>query len=285
MTASFFCFKSLKQVGTNYFSNLNRGKFILNCLRIKQHKKLNKMKKLKLGLLVVFAVVSVTSCKKGGVFCYKGNGNIVTEVRNVTGFTEVSLGLAADVIYTQSDDYFVSIEASDNLMEFIETDVQGSELEIDFKKNKCYNSKEPITITISSPNINALAISGSGSITSKNKLTTNTLKVSISGSGDMELDSLDLNQFNASISGSGELTAASVEDVDNQDISISGSGSINFLNMPTLNSDISVSGSGNCDVNVLNTLKVDISGSGNVRYKGNPAVTSNTSGSGSIKPY
>lgn len=243
------------------------------------------MKNLKLGLLVIFAVGAITSCKKGGVFCYKGNGNTVTEIRDVTGFSEISLELAADVVYTQSDDYLVSIEASDNLMEFIETEVNGSVLEIDFKKSKCYNSKEPIKITIASPNMNGLSISGSGSITSKNMITSNSMKVVISGSGNMNLDSLNVSELNSVISGSGKFTASSHTELDAQDITISGSGSVDYLNLPTLTSDITVSGSGNCDVNVIDALKVDISGSGNVRYKGTPTVTSTTSGSGSIRPY
>jgi len=264
---------------------VNRGKLILNCLEIKKHIKLNKMKNLKLGLLIVFAAVATVSCEKGGVFCYKGNGIAATEVRSVSGFSEINLGLPADLIYTQSDHYSVTIEASENLMKFIETELHGSILEIDFIKNKCFNSKEPITILISSPNMNGLTVSGSGSIQSKNSLTSNLLKIVVSGSGNMSLDSLNVNNLNSVISGSGKLTASSFTNVITQDVQISGSGSVSFLNMPTLTSDITVSGSGNCDVNVINALSVDISGSGSVRYKGTPTVNSNVSGSGSIKPY
>jgi len=243
------------------------------------------MKRLKLVLLIGVALVVITSCKKEGVFCYKGNGNTTTEVRSINGFSEISLGLAADLVYTQSDDYSVTIEASENLIEFIETELHGSILEIDFKKNECFNSKEPITILISSPNMDGLTVSGSGSIQSKNSLTSNSLKIVVSGSGDISLDSLNVNNLNSVISGSGKLTASSVTNVIKQDVQISGSGSVRFLNMPTLTSDITVSGSGNCDVNVINVLSVDISGSGSVRYKGAPTVNSNVSGSGSIKPY
>lgn len=243
------------------------------------------MKKLKLGLVIVFALTALNSCKKGGVFCYKGNGDVTTEIRELNNFNEISLELAAEVIYIQSDESRISIEASSNLMQFIETDIQNSVLEIDFKKDKCYNSKEPLLITVYSPNIKGLSISGSGSIKSHQLLTADALSISISGSGNINLDSINIVQLKASISGSGKLTASSNNTLDSQDITVSGSGSINFLNVPTLTSNISVSGSGNCDVHVLNSLKIDVSGSGNTRYKGTPSVTTNISGSGSVRPY
>ena len=243
------------------------------------------MKNLKLGVLVIFGALAVTSCKKDGLFCKKGSGTMVTEERAVSGFSEINLELNADLIYIQSDTYSVTIEASENLMKFIETDLKGTVLDIDFKNGKCYNIKKSITITISSPNINGFTVSGSGSITSKHQLTTNELEVKVSGSGEMYLDSLNINELNSIVSGSGKLTASSSSDVTTQTIKISGSGSVDYLNMPTLSSHVKVSGSGNCDVNAINTLDVTISGSGSVRYKGTPIITTTVSGSGSIKVY
>ncbi len=243
------------------------------------------MKNLKLGVLVIFGALALTSCKKDGLFCKKGNGTIVTEERTVSGFSEISLGLNADLIYTQSDEYSVTIEASENLMKYIETDLKGSVLDIDFKNGKCFNIKKSIAITISSPYMNRFKVSGSGSITSKRLLTTNELDVKVSGSGKMYLDSLNINELNSVISGSGDITAASINEVTTQTVKISGSGSVDYLDMPTLSSHVKVSGSGNCDVNAINSLNVNISGSGSVRYKGTPTISSTVSGSGSIKVY
>lgn len=240
------------------------------------------MKTVKLGVLGLIVALSLGSCKKGGVFCYSGNGNETTETRNVNDFTKIDLGLAAELVYVQSDNYSVQIDASENLMEFIKTDVKVNTLTIDFKNNKCYKEKNPIKIYISSPTIKGISISGSGTVTSKNKLTSNDLDLNIGGSGDMFLDSQNLD---VKISGSGELEANGINTIESEKISISGSGKMNLFDLPALTSDVSVSGSGNCDVNVTNSLKVDISGSGNVRYKGVPTVKSNVSGSGSVSPY
>lgn len=243
------------------------------------------MKTIKLGVLGLIVALSLGSCKKGGVFCYSGNGTETTETRIVNDFSKIDLGLPAELIYTQADNYSVQIEASENLLEFIKTDVKLNTLRIDFKNNKCYKEKNPIKIYVSSPTIKGFSISGSGTVTSKNKLTSNDLDLNISGSGDMFLDSLDIQNLDVKISGSGELDANGINTIESEKISISGSGKMNLFNLPALSSDVSVSGSGNCDVNVTNTLTVDISGSGNLRYKGTPTVKSNVSGSGSISPF
>jgi hypothetical protein len=243
------------------------------------------MKTVKLGVLGLIVALSLGSCKKGGVFCYSGNGTETTETRDVNDFTKIDLGLPAELVYVQSDNYSVQIEASENLMEFIKTDVKSNTLTIEFKKNKCYKEKNPIKIYISSPTIKGISISGSGTVTSKNKLTSNDLDLNISGSGDMFLDSLDIQNLDVKISGSGELEANGFNTIESEKISISGSGKMNLFDLPALTSDVNVSGSGNCDVNVINSLKVDISGSGNVRYKGVPTVKSNVSGSGNVSAF
>ncbi len=88
------------------------------------------MKNIKLSILTIIIATSFSSCKKGGVFCYKGNGELVTEERIHTGFTEISLESTGDLFVEQGSDYSVEIETSENLMDIIETKVKGSTLEI-----------------------------------------------------------------------------------------------------------------------------------------------------------
>lgn len=243
------------------------------------------MKTIKFGIIICAAMVSMTACKKGGVFCHKANGNVVTEERSHTDFTDISVELAADLYIEQSTDYSVKIEASDNLQEIIETKVKGSTLEIDLKKGKCIKNNHEIKVYVTLPTLNGVAISGSGDVYIPNKLESDNLDISISGSGNLWLDSLDVNNLETSISGSGDFYLAGVDTAYSQEISISGSGEIHSFDMPVKHSDIRISGSGECEVNATETLKVNISGSGDIIYKGNPIVDQNISGSGSVKHF
>ena len=231
------------------------------------------------------AFLTITSCKKGGVFCYKADNDIVTDNRELTDFTKIDLGLNASVFVEQGDVFNVAVETSKNLLDIIETTVSENTLKIDLKKGKCIKNNFDIIIHITMPTLRNVAISGSGNLYVLKSFTTTELDISVSGSGNIEMDSLTVQQLNTSISGSGKLFLRGEDTVETHSIKISGSGKAKTIGLPTTNSNITVSGSGNCDVYAIENLDVIISGSGNIKYKGDPTITQAISGSGTIKPY
>ncbi|MCG8574486.1 MAG: DUF2807 domain-containing protein [Flavobacteriales bacterium] len=243
------------------------------------------MKTIKITILAVLLGAGFTSCKKGGVFCYKNDGDSITETRSLSDFDEVALSMSSTVNIVQGPESKVTITASENVMEIIETKVKGDVLEIDVKKGKCLKGKNDIIFDVETPNLEGIIISGSGDVNVKNKLITNALDVVISGSGDVDLDSLQTNSMSTTISGSGELDVRTIAAMNHHDIVISGSGEIHAFYAEALECEVDISGSGDCNVNVINNLIATISGSGDVVYKGTPKVESTVSGSGSIRPF
>ncbi len=262
------------------------------------------MRTIKFGILAVSLVV-FSSCKKGNVFCTNGDGNSITQERNHVDFNAISIEMGADIFIHQGEKYNVQIEASENLQELIETEVNGTELIIDLEKNKCIRSNEKVKIYITLPDLEEvdlrgsgniylnnemildeldMSISGSGSVFAQNSLELDNLELNISGSGDLDLDKLDVNRIDIGISGSGRANLLSVDTANFQTTSISGSGGLQTAGFPVKDLELVVSGSGNCEVNAIEKLDVVVSGSGDVRYKGNPIITQQVSGSGSIKP-
>ena len=98
--------------------------------------------------------------------------------------------------------------------------------------------------------------------------------------GQVLLDQLTADRFDARISGLGGIQV--VGDVEVQSIVISGSG--NYLAEKLISdfSDIKVTGSGNGTVTVNDELSVAISGSGTVSYSGYPDIYKRITGSGKI---
>jgi hypothetical protein len=243
------------------------------------------MKIIKTTLMICVVVLVASACKKGGIFCYQADGNEVTEERTHSGFSKIALEIAADLYVTQGDEYGVNIEASENLMEIIETKVSGTTLVIDLKKGKCIKNDHSIKVYITLPELKELNVSGSGDIFVPNKLITDELELDISGSGRVEMDSLFVNHIETKISGSGEIILVAMDTVETEKIDISGSGEIRAFDVLAKTVDIRVSGSGECQVHAIETLEVDISGSGDVTYKGNPIIDQRISGSGTLKPF
>lgn len=237
---------------------------------------------------IIFAAIilsAATACKKNGVFCYNGNGNIITEQRQVSSFDEIELSIGADVQIKQASTYSVSVTTSENLMSIIKTEVNGNTLCIETKSNKCIRHSDEIDVYVTMPDISKIKLSGSGNITCASAINVNEIDLTISGSGNIILDSLMASTCNMTISGSGNMELNGVGAGSNQKINISGSGNINSLNHTFNVVDVSISGSGSASVWATSTLKTNISGSGDVIYKGNPIVTSSNSGSGTVRPY
>lgn len=242
------------------------------------------MKTIKISTLIIL-VALISSCKKGGVFCHKADGNITTEVREVSNFSKIALSDFGNLYVEQADEYSVIVETSSNIQDIIITEVSGNTLEIKTKKRKCIKNNASLDVYVTAPNISALTISGSGNIYAPNYIQTSSMDLTVSGSGGIQIDSLETASLDAVISGSGSITAYGLGTASSQKATISGSGSINTLNLPVNDADVQISGSGSCSLYTIQSLDASISGSGDIIYKGTPIITTNISGSGNVRPY
>jgi uncharacterized protein YfiM (DUF2279 family) len=78
-----------------------------------------------------------------------GSGNVVSEKRNVADFKAIEVGGVFEVEVVAQKEFSVEIEADDNLLQFIKTEVNGETLEI--KTVQRFSTKNPIRLRISAP--------------------------------------------------------------------------------------------------------------------------------------
>lgn len=206
------------------------------------------------------------------------------ETRNVSGFTNVALSIAADIYLSQTNEFKVEVEAPADYLEEIETIVDGDVLKIKKKSNFSFDfGNKKVKIFISMPKITGLSISGSGDILAQTAIKAEDLKVKISGSGDVKIDNLSVKNLEMSISGSGDIFMAGPDVAESASYTISGSGDISNEGLQCKKVEIQVSGSGDVKVWAVDELKSRVSGSGDVYYKGRPIIDSKSSGSGGIQ--
>jgi hypothetical protein len=228
-------------------------------------------------ILAVFILAGFSSCRK-----VSGEGPIITETRNETGFSGVAISIPADVVYKQSATYKVEIKAQRNIIDLIESPVVNGELRLRFKHNVNLRSYDKVIVTISSPDIYSLSLSGSGRLDVSDPIITPRMRLALSGSANVNIDSLkSAGRIETVVSGSGNVSIRSGSSLQT-DILVSGSGKINMEGVVANNADVSISGSGDVRSNAQQNLKVRISGSGSLYYRGTPSITSNISGSGKV---
>ncbi|MBC7829627.1 MAG: DUF2807 domain-containing protein [Chitinophagaceae bacterium] len=230
----------------------------------------------------VIVVLFLSSCNFIGGKRVEGSGNVTTQDRSVTGFSAIHSSGFFDVYLSAGASQSVRIEGDDNLHSYVETRLDGSELEIDTKDGYNLRPSKGIKIYITSPDFTRVRLSGSGDIVSQNQISgKDKIELSVSGSGNIKVN-LNAPAVESEMSGSGDINLSG--EAKKFEGKLSGSGNIRAMDLKTEETSIRISGSGNADVFASAKLDVRVTGSGDVRYRGGvEQVTSNITGSGSVK--
>lgn len=235
----------------------------------------------KLTSLLVLIILSTQLSAQMHSKKIKGNGTITTTTRSVANYDKIGVGGSFYVTLVKGKEGNITIKADENLLEYIETEVENGSLKINTKKGYQIQTNKKIEITIPFEEIEAVSLAGSGNINSDATINTNTLKLSLAGSGDLTLK-VETESVNTNIAGSGNMNLKG--ETTNLTCSIAGSGNVNAYDLKSDISTIKIAGSGNANLNAENEIHGSSVGSGNIYYSGNPTIVKVKSvGSGSVK--
>lgn len=203
-----------------------------------------------------------------GIGGERGSGLIDTETRKVSGFDSIDLDYPAEVIIKQGAAESLTIEAEDNLLPQLTSEVRNGTLHIengerDFDKR--VNPTKMVRITITVKELREVDFSTAGTLTIDG-LKGDTLSIFLSGAGDVTLNNLELDELTASLSGAGEFSASGT--VTDLTLTISGFGSFDSPNLATQTADVRISGAGSATLRVEERLDASISGAGDVKQAG-----------------
>ncbi|GAB4321733.1 MAG: head GIN domain-containing protein [Candidatus Zixiibacteriota bacterium] len=207
-----------------------------------------------------------------------GSGNIISEMRELPVFTSVRVEMTATVIVGLADSQSAEVSVDDNVMEYVETLVDGSTLVIRLSDDVDLSGYN-LDIAVLATDLNTLACPGTATIRSSSEIELDALRVTIEGVGTVVLD-LDVDQLESLVSGFGTLDYAGT--AAQHLISISGTGTVSAYRLASAACNVTIGGSGTVLVTVIDDLDVTIGGSGTVFYKGNPEITQLIEGSGQI---
>jgi hypothetical protein len=213
----------------------------------------------------------------------KGSGLVTTEVREVSGFTGVTLSEKGDLYIEVGEREELIIEAEDNLQEYLLGEVENHTLRIyKLPENMTLETSHPITYYLTVRALDNLVVQNSGDVFIS-ELAGEGLSLHITGSGSVFINDLKVNMLNAELTSSGRLEIASGMIVT-QSIHLSSSGSYDGANVESEDAFVDLSSSASAAVNVMNSLTVDISSSGDVVYLGDPSIdVLNMSSSGKVR--
>lgn len=210
----------------------------------------------------------------------KGNGKEVTETREITEeFTEISVSEGLAVYVTQADDFNIEVEADENIIDLIATDIKNGKLRVHTRENIGQATKN---IYVSLPVVTALKGSSGAQIKGENAIKSDKLEVDGSSGAQLKLE-LTVNTLEIDASSGANLNISG--DADRVGVDVSSGGNINAKELWTKRCTADASSGGNLRIQVSEALTADASSGGNIGYSGEPEVQEKKSVSGSVHQY
>ena len=137
----------------------------------------------------------------GGCVVVEGSGNIVSEMREVSGFdaVDVCCGIRLDI--TQGDGESLLVRGDDNILDDLDTYVAGRTLVIEYARHAAsYHPTREVTGTIELIDLRRIDASG-GSRVSAPEIKSTELSAAFSGGSSLDVGTMRLDIFNLDASG------------------------------------------------------------------------------------
>lgn len=211
----------------------------------------------------------------------KGNGNTTTTTRNISDVSKIKSRGSFDVEVVLGSTPGLKIEADDNLIPYILTDVQDGTLEIHTKDHVNLSTERTLKVTVTVSKLEELELYGNGNGICNSKITGGDhLKLGVYGNGDITMN-VNTPNVESTIAGNGNITIDG--ETKDSKIEIDGNGDYKAEGLQAENAEIHINGSGSASVAASVKLDIHIAGSGDVNYKGSPSIEQHVAGSGEIK--
>ena len=229
------------------------------------------MKKVVMLLLTAFVLTSCISITET-----HSDKPVKEEKRQIPAFERIRLLGSPTVYYTQADSVSLRVEAPEDLLELVETEVHDGVLTVqlrdgaqDIIRLKRLISGDDVSIFVTSPDLIDVQLVGSGDFKCDSHLDTDNLNVELRGSGDMDFRDIICDQLKVTLVGSGDMDIKHVVAI-RSDMELVGSGDLEISQQDVAETHIMLKGSGDIKAgfsrcgNVVSELR----GSGDINLRG-----------------
>jgi hypothetical protein len=207
-----------------------------------------------------------------------GNHKVKTEKRNINNLRGITVSSGIDVYFKQGDDVSVTVEADDNLLEYILTDVRDGVLHVYTEENIRDAERKRVYVTM--PEVNLLKTTSAGDIIGESPVKTRKIELASSSAGDIKLN-LFADEIEVNISSSGDMLLSG--ECNTLIAHMNSAGDLNAYDLKTKEANVSVSSAGDADINVSERLTARASSAGDINYMGNPKyIDAHSSSAGGI---
>jgi len=209
----------------------------------------------------------------------RGNGNVVKKDRPASYFDGVRVSSGIDVYLKQGDRESITVEADENLHEYILTEVKDGKLNV-YADNVNFREAQRLRVYVTIKDVKSLKTSSAGDLIGETPVRGDNIKIGASSAGDIKIE-VYAKVVEVNISSAGDIRLTG--DADKLSADLSSAGDLNASEFKVKEADVSVSSAGDANVYVTEKLVARSSSAGNITYAGSPkAVDAHSSSAGGI---
>jgi hypothetical protein len=236
------------------------------------------MKKLFTGIIAIIATINIQAQD------VKYN-DLNAEVRNVTGFTGVSVTSGIEMILTQGSSEAVAVSAaSAKHRDRIKTEIKDGVLKIFYdagKEKMNWNNKKntKLKVYVSAVTLRSISVSSGATLEIQGAVKANDMALDLS-SGSLFKGEINAREMKVEQgSGAEAKLSGSAQDLS---LAVNSGGNFKGYNFVVSKCNAKVSSGGSIEITVNTELEAKASSGGSVQYKGSCAVKKTTSSGGAV---
>ncbi|MBS1445108.1 MAG: DUF2807 domain-containing protein [Odoribacter sp.] len=220
--------------------------------------------------LILLSCLMLTLCSWGTR--EKGSGNVIKEQREVGHFTALNTSSGIHVFLTQGQAEPIRIEAEDNIIKYIETEVEKNRLVIAVnrdRKQKNLEITKPINVYVSIPNLEKIEASSASQIKVTNAWKATNMEIEVNSAAQLIMN-LDVTHLDLEVSSAAKVQLNGKGDI--LDAEVSSAANLDAEKFIVRKADIEVSSNAKATIYVTDELEYDTNSRGKLDYYGEPRI-------------
>ena len=184
-----------------------------------------------------------------GKIAIKGEGAVISRTFDLKDFDTIEINGGADVTFTQSEDYDVTVRTQESVFDLLDYRVEGTKLILEIKDRKSIHAEE-FTVSITAPELNKVTVSGASDLDIKGLRIDGDLEVQVNGAGDLDFDQIACDNFTVQVNGAADAKLSSIDIRKKLKVQVNGAGDVDITGS-TQDVSLEVNGAGDIDATGL----------------------------------
>ena len=214
-----------------------------------------------------------------------GSGPMSSQPRTVSSFTAINVESAFEVYLTQGDTDQLTIEAHNDVLPYIKSDVNGGVLHIYVDRSVWNSMRHPnndLKAYITLRSLSGLEASGACDVRGSGTFPAENLDINLSGASKIDLTVDVTGNINCDASGASDITLKGTANTF-KTMTLSGASTVSAFGLATQSITMDLSGASDVEVST-NEMSITASGASKIKYTGSPVIIyQDLSGASEIK--